>query len=87
MEKVSPMKSVPGTKKVELHSSAGLTSFRVRHAISILESKTQADQAKCVFQPLDCVNPETNLAKEEMKLGGFGRITEHRKMFPKGALT
>ena len=40
-----------------------------------------------MFQPLDCVNPDTNLAKEEMKLRGFGRITEHRKMFPKRVLT
>lgn len=82
MEKLSSTKLVPGTKKVELHSSAGLTSFRVRHAVSVLKAKHKQTQAKCVFQPLDCVNPETNLAKEKMKLAGFGRITEHRKMFP-----
>ena len=62
-----------------------LTSYWVRHTVSVLESKTEEEHAKNVFHSLDCMSPETHLAKEEIKLIGFGRITECRKMFPKGA--
>ena len=48
--------------------------------------KTGGEHAKNVFHSLDCVSPETHLAKEEIRLIGFGRIMECWKMFPKGAL-
>lgn len=44
----------------------------MRRTVSVLESKTEGEHAKNVFQSLDCVSPETHLAKEEIKLRGFG---------------
>lgn len=54
-----------------------------RHMVSILERQTEAGHGHGVFQALDSTSAEIYLAKEEMTLRRFGRITECRKTFPK----